>query len=164
MTKYYHRGSGEAVIPGMNKPIRKDAEYYQGREEEFDKICKQFDAFNEHLASLPVSAYCDPSLPVDWLKNVEEKYEVKTSGFKPEHEWFQVSIEAFELEEYKKQERRIFLSKSEPAVKEEEKDSVYPAIPENISVFIDRHIVNNEQLDSKALRIGMLAMYWHLKK
>lgn len=105
MTKYYHRSKGEAVIPGMSQDNEDDI---------YDAI-----AWNRHLASLPVSAYCSPSLPIGFLPECEERYQVL------DPEW--VTYDKEEYDKYKDREgiTRIFLvpvsaAKQEQEVKEED--------------------------------------------
>lgn len=70
MDKKYHRGNGEVVVPEMISPNK------NWNDLPHNVQCNKIEEFDEHIASLPIYAYCDPSHPVGWIEG-EEVYQVR---------------------------------------------------------------------------------------
>lgn len=124
MNKYYHRGNGEVVMPEIEQPdIHRPGSYSESVHQ-----------WNTHLASLPVTHYCDPSLPVGWLPECEERYEVRSRRFP--NEWVVVTELSYNLRA--NNSRRIFLvpttSKEEPKG-EDEQDALWDEVED----IFDKH-------------------------
>lgn len=75
--KLYHRGNGEVVQPKWRKPVRNKFSQSEAEMQMWEQELKEETKnWNEHICSLPIYAYCDPSNPVGWVEG-EEVYQVR---------------------------------------------------------------------------------------
>lgn len=88
--KYYHRGSGEVVELNGAQFGRPDHWNTESEKEHNDA----YDAFLNHIASLPAIGSIDPSYPVGWVgDDVEMVWQVR---IRKSMEWFNTEKEIYD--------------------------------------------------------------------
>lgn len=69
-TNYYHRSKGECVVLEKKEPVKTFTDVHTFSVNEHDWF-----EWQKYIASLPVTAYCDPTEPIGWLGEVREEWQ-----------------------------------------------------------------------------------------